>query len=69
MSKHHKIVWPLAPGEWGALHLVPALVVRASAHSIMLALVCWTSLGGKKHGEDWGWDFSLSFIWSLEVQI
>lgn len=29
MSKHPKIVWPLAPGELGALQLVPALGVMA----------------------------------------
>lgn len=29
MSKHHKIVWPLAARELGALHLVPALGVMA----------------------------------------
>ena len=43
-------------------------MVRALAPSVILALVCWTGLGGKGC-EDWGWDFSLSFIWSLEVQI
>lgn len=30
--------------------------MRASAHSITLALVCWTVLGGKEDAEEWGWE-------------
>lgn len=51
----------LTPGELGCIQLVPApgvwagLVVRTSAHGTMLALATWAGLGGKEHGEGWGW--------------
>ena len=74
LSKHHRIVWPLAPGELGALQPGPALglsaglAVRASAHGVTLALGCWAGLGGQERAEGWGWGFRLSFLSSLEVK-